>query len=82
MIDMSDRPRYGITSPSGSDFLSRGGKVIAHHCPHQLAWLFPGAIPRRLPPMPGSALGWLWLDPDYLGCFDAQGDLIREAFRG
>lgn len=76
------RPRYGLISSQYDDFLTHGGLVITHHDRAQMQWLHPGARVVELPPsIPAAACEPILHHPDYLGAFDANGDVRREAFR-
>ena len=76
------RKRFGLMSAQYSDFLTRGGRVITHHNAAQMAWLFPGARVVELPfSIPNAATAPILTDPEFLGAFDTNGDLIKAAFR-
>lgn len=79
---MNARKRYGLVSGQYDGLLTLGGRIICHHSREQMAWLHPGARVVEVPAdVPQSQCMPLWEHPDYLGAFDANGDLIREAFR-
>lgn len=76
------RRRYGLISAQHPDFLTHGGLIITHHDQAQMQWLHPGARVVEIPAhIPAAQCEPILLHPDYLGAFDTNGDLIREAFR-
>lgn len=76
------RKRYGLISRQYPDFLTNGGRIITHHDKAQMEWLHPGAKVVELPPdIPNTQCEPILYHPDYLGAFDANGDVVREAFR-
>lgn len=77
------RRRYGLTSPqSRGALLTLNGRIICHHSKEQMEWLHPGATVVEVPPdIPAGQCMPLLEDPEYFGAFDANGDLIRGAFR-
>lgn len=76
------RRRYGLVSGQYNGLLTLGGRIISHHSREQLEWLHPGARVVEVPPdIPAAQCMPLWDHPDYVGAFDAHGDVIRGAFR-
>lgn len=75
--------RYGLTSAQArGQLLTLNGLIISHHSREQMEWLHPGARVVEIPPdIPGSQCMPLLHHPDYVGAFDAHGDVIRGAFR-
>lgn len=76
------RKRFGLISAQYPDFLTHRGRIITHHDRAQMEWLHPGAKVVELPPhIPAAACEPILHHPDYLGAFDANGDVVKEAFR-
>jgi hypothetical protein len=76
------RKRYGLISAQYPDFLTHRGRIITHHDRAQMEWLHPGAKVVELPPhIPAAACEPILHHPDYLGAFDANGDVVKGAFR-
>ena len=76
------RKRFGLISAQYPDFLTYRGLIITHHDKAQMQWLHPGARVVELPAhIPSAACVPILHHPDYLGAFDANGDLVRGAFR-
>lgn len=76
------RRRYGLVSGQYDGLLTHGGLIITHHDKAQMEWLHPGARVVELPPhIPSAQCEPILHHPDYLGAFDADGNVRKEAFR-